>query len=149
MSRTYICEIKPFKMICIKCGNKSDSSLCWKCKPKKPLKKTTLKKVSEKGKIKKEAKKEQFKDDVAFYDYIWHHRLHICEECEYEGKKSWLNEATINNFHHLLFKSKYPEFRYEPKNIVILCQDHHNSVHHGKLSEFIKQKTEQVKQLLL
>jgi 5-methylcytosine-specific restriction endonuclease McrA len=116
-----------------------------KTKKKYYLKRTPIKKVSEKQKIKNELKKEQFKDDVAFYDYIWHHRLHICEHCE-----KWLgNEPLLYYFDHILEKQTYPQFRYEPRNIWLLCFGCHEIKTTGNYTKKMKDKIEQTKKLLL
>lgn len=68
---------------------------------------------------KKEAvmrKQTQFEKDLEFYTWIWKNRDHYCQEC---GAK--LHQFSIDQFHHILGKRKYPYFRHEPKNIVLLC----------------------------
>lgn len=64
------------------------------------------------------------KKDIIFYDVIWKKRPHQCENC---GKK--ISEPSTTNFHHLLEKADYPEYRYEEINIMILDNDCHYQYH--------------------
>lgn len=109
------------------------------------LKKTPLKKknslrpgsgLKKSGKIKPKKKTEeekkdqqaQFERDVLFYvTEIWDKRPHYCECCN-----KWLgNEPNLCFFDHLLPKSKYDFLRYEPDNIMLVCQTHHSSKEAG------------------
>ncbi len=55
---------------------------------------------------------------------IWMKRPHKSEVSgEYLGK-----EAMSTYFHHILPKSKYPEFRLEEENIILLTLDEHSNV---------------------
>lgn len=85
----------------------------------KPLKRTPLKRTG------KKRKKSQYAEDVKFYSKIWSFRPHICYETGiYLGV-----EPRSYMFHHVLEKEKYPEFRHEVWNIVLLGWDAHNQVH--------------------
>lgn len=71
---------------------------------------------AERSRKKREAKGITPEGDEKFYREIWNHNLHFCAECGSEIQKfSW------DNFHHILKKERYPEFRYEEFNIIILC----------------------------
>ena len=82
-----------------------------------------LKKISEKGIIKKGLKKALFQNDAAFYLEIWESRAHVCYET---GKL--LGRMNLCMFHHVLPKQSYPEFRHCAWNIVLLHPDVHNQV---------------------
>lgn len=83
-----------------------------------------LKKVSEKGKVKKVLKKALVQTDMAFYFEIWEKRPHVC----FETGKQLGNRPAITMFHHVLPKQSYPQFRHCEWNIVILHPDVHNQV---------------------
>jgi hypothetical protein len=53
--------------------------------------------------------------DEAFYNYVWKHREHFCQEC---GAKI---NFSVDSFHHILPKAKYPYFRHDERNVVLLC----------------------------
>lgn len=82
-----------------------------------------IRKISEKGKIKKELKKELFQNDAAFYLKIWESRPHVCYET---GKP--LGKMNLCMFHHVLPKQSYEKFRHCEWNIVLLHPDVHNQV---------------------
>lgn len=87
-------------------------------------KRTPLKKVSAKGRIKREEKKELLKEDFEFYKRIWNTRVHVC----YESGSYLGEELNICCFHHVLPKKKYPQYRHEDCNIVLLLPSIHNQV---------------------
>lgn len=66
----------------------------------------------------------QEKDDN-FYLSIWLTRPHFCQ-C---GCNQVIPEMTRNNFHHLLEKDPFPEFRHEDWNIYLVTTDCHNTYH--------------------
>ena len=82
-----------------------------------------LKKISAKGKEKKELKKELVQNDASFYLSIWLHRPHFCYET---GQP--LGKMNLCMFHHILPKQSYPKFRHCEWNIVLLHPDVHNQV---------------------
>lgn len=82
-----------------------------------------LKKISDKGKVRKELKKELFQNDAAFYLKVWESRPHVC----FETKKP-LGKMNLCMFHHVLPKARYPEYRHCDWNIVLLHPDVHNQV---------------------
>lgn len=93
-------------MKCIVCGNSSESEYCFKHKPKKKKSTTTSKK------------------DHAFFKDIWKKRPHKSEVSgRYLG-----GEALSVYFHHILPKNKYPEFRLDEENIILLTIDEHANV---------------------
>lgn len=109
--------------------------------PKKPINK-----VSSKGKIRKEEKKELIEQDFAFYLNIWdnpefEYQNHWCYEC---GKG--LSEPLLTNFHHILYKQTYPQYRHLCSNVCIICSDCHNMTHSNiDKTPKIKLLTEQLK----
>lgn len=75
---------------------------------------------------------------------IWMKRPHKSEVSgEYLG-----SEAMSTYFHHILPKSKYPEFRLDEENIILLTLDEHTNVESdiyrydavNKRREYLKQK---------
>ncbi len=84
-----------------------------------------LRKVSDKGKSRKEDKKKLVEEDKKFYLEIWESREHYCFETgAYLGE-----EPLMTMFHHVLEKSKYPQYRHCEWNIVLLLAEVHNQVH--------------------
>lgn len=62
--------------------------------------------------------------DIEFYTNLWEEREHIC----FETGKLLLSEPLTLYFHHILGKSKYPQYRHEKWNIVLLDPDIHSQV---------------------
>ena len=63
--------------------------------------------------------------DEIFYESIWSCNPHVCENCV----QNLGNEPGTFNFHHILEKAKYPLFRYNTENIMLLCWDCHQEAH--------------------
>lgn len=82
---------------------------------------TPIAKVSDKKKKEQVEEKKVSAMDKEFYLEIWVASPHVCSECQ---KKLGKEPLTLF-FHHLLEKRNYPEFRYTPENIAILCPDCH------------------------
>lgn len=82
-----------------------------------------IKKISEKGKVKKELKKALFQNDAAFYLQVWESRPHVCFETGVP-----LGKMNLCMFHHILPKQSYEKFRHCDWNIVLLHPDVHNQV---------------------
>lgn len=61
--------------------------------------------------------------DSQFYDEVWNEREHVCFET---GRP--LEAINLLLFHHILPKAKYPQYRYEKWNIVLLHPDSHSQV---------------------
>jgi len=125
---------------------------CWSkglCKshaPKKPLKKSfkPINKITERQKEKNVIKKELTIQQFEMFREIYkEHPTKRCYECNCK-----VDGASSVQFHHILFKSTYPQYRLEKWNIVLLCETHHNQVHTditktpkvNALSKEIKQK---------
>lgn len=84
-----------------------------------------IKKITEKGKVKKELKKALYPTDMAFYFGIWDERPHVCYNC---GANLGVRPLTYY-FDHILEKGnpKYEHLRYEKENISLLCWDCHTN----------------------
>lgn len=101
-----------------------------------------IRKISEKGKVKKGLKKELFLNDAAFYLKIWESRPHVCYET---GKQ--LGKMNLCMFHHVLPKQTYPQFRHCEFNIVLLSPEVHNQVEIDiSKCPKVKELTEQLKE---
>lgn len=102
-----------------------------------------IKKVSSKGILRKEQKKTLIGEDKKFYLEIWIERDHVCFETgEYLGE-----EPLMTMFHHVLEKSKYPEYRHDKWNIVLLKPEVHNQVHSNiDKTPKVKELTERLKE---
>lgn len=62
--------------------------------------------------------------DARFFRWIWEHKPHICEEC---GKPLTFYSATYIS--HILSRGAYPEMANDPRNVNILCAEHHDKWH--------------------
>ena len=88
--------------------------------PKEPT--YGMRRVSEKAAKKKEDDKELLAKDKLFYAEVWRNNLHKCENCGCGLGNTW----KPFNFHHLLPKADYPQFRHNPDNIAVLCLTCHS-----------------------
>lgn len=115
---------------CLHCNNKCypwSKGLCKMCFlrgiPYPTLKKTSIKKISEKGKenkIKnKEIKKLMIESFILFYDL---HKTCKCEECDKFISKDSFGPI---NVHHILPKNRYPKYINEHWNFALLCSECH------------------------
>jgi len=89
--------------------------------PKQP-KKYIIPKVSAKKKAKLEIEKQTLQKDKEFYQEVYNASPHKCQNCDCKLPKQPSNFM----FHHLLEKRNYPQFRYTPENIMILCLECHS-----------------------
>lgn len=118
------------KKYCINCANRKN--------PPKPIRK-----VSEKQQVKRVFKIKLLKEDKEFYLSLWYERFgrvegtaekyghtadnsEIMPGCEVCKARLYFQPTTVN-FHHILEKRNYPQFRHEKWNIAILCPDCHSS----------------------
>jgi len=112
-------------------------------KRKTPLKRTPLRKISEKGKAKKLKKKNEKELMWSMFLEIWEERPHYSEiSGTYLG-----NEALTYMFDHALEKETHPQFKYTKENIILCTLEEHHAKtgghplnEHKKLIEQIKQK---------
>lgn len=100
------------------------------------MKRTPLRRVSNKRKGRIEEGKEQRKKDHLFYQEIWEKRPHVC----YESGQPLGEEALTVYFHHVLPKEKYEEYRYKEWNIVLLSFQVHSSIEVGGMDKAPKVK---------
>lgn len=113
------------------------------------LKKSGKIKSKPKTEEEKKAQQEQFERDKAFYLEIWE-SMELPRRC-FETGKFLPQEPLLTMFHHCLYKSKYPEYRYEKWNIVVILPDVHSLTHSDidktpKIKEYtIKLKQEYVR----
>jgi hypothetical protein len=123
-------------------------SLCYFHSKKKLLKKSykPIKKISTKGVIAKEKKKEYTLKQWEFFLEIWNERPHVC----YETGKPIYGEPLSIYFHHCLEKNPYPQFALEKWNIVIVTGETHSQVHSNiDKTPKIKQLTKELKEKYL
>ncbi len=128
------CACKATGVYCAQKARKSDK------KAPKPLKRTAIKPRSEKGKIKALEKKDLVQTDMVFYLQLWDHRPHICYETG-----EIIHKPHNYNFHHVLEKKPYPQYRHREWNIVFVTWMVHDKVHRGidfapkikKLTQFL------------
>lgn len=91
---------------------------------KKPykLKKSPLRKISERGLIKKEEKAEQTKKQFKLFDKLWKEQPHFCRACG-----NYLGEENKSIFwDHLLPKSKFDCYRFTEENLYLVCFNCHS-----------------------
>lgn len=106
-----------------------------------------IKKVSEKGKIKRQEKAALFHEDVEFYLSVWEIKYpHKCYNCDKE-----LSQPLLLYFDHILEKGneKYKHLRYEILNICYLCWVCHTDKSNGILSDKLKALRESTITLLI
>ena len=56
-----------------------------------------------------------------FYRFCWKHLKHVCLEC-----MKPLKEYSATYVSHNLTRGAYPEMAHDPRNVTILCFEHHN-----------------------
>jgi len=103
-----------------------------------------MKKITERGKIKAELKKELLKEDRIFYLKVWKTKPHVCNFCKrYLG----LEPATYH-FDHILEKQTHPEYRHIDENIQLLCLPCHSNKTNGFVPEWFKEFVKTLKKKL-
>ena len=65
-------------------------------------------------------------ENERFYRFCWKIYPHHCEEC-----LKPLNEFSATYVSHILSRGAHPEMAHDPRNINILCFDHHNRWEHA------------------
>jgi hypothetical protein len=114
-------------MKCKTCGKNANSEYCFKCKPRKPL--SSGKGLSSKMSVISSIKAKNVHNDGhnqqkdMFLD-IWKKRPHYSEV----SGKFLGDEPKSTYFHHVLPKSKYPEFSFDQDNIILLTFAEHQMV---------------------
>jgi 5-methylcytosine-specific restriction endonuclease McrA len=106
----------------------------------------TISKVSEKRKKKIAEDRVILDKDEEMRIVIWAASAHVCQNCGVHlGNKfkKW-------NFHHLLPKAKYPQFRHTPEVIILLCLTCHSQAETNiDFAPKIKARTQEAEKLLL
>lgn len=83
-----------------------------------------MRKVSKKGKVKREQKAKDTEVMFRLFQAIWKKRKHYSEI-----SNKWLGDEALSIFfHHILPKSKYPEAFLDEENIILLTFDEHTKV---------------------
>ena len=82
----------------------------------------SIRRTTPKSAKKKREKAKLTQEDFLFYQGIWEEREHI----DFETGEFIPGEALNLYFHHVLPKSKYPEYRHEKWNIVLVTWDTHS-----------------------
>ncbi len=88
----------------------------------KPHKRYTIPKVSKKRQKKLAEQKVTAEKDASFYKEVYAASPHRCQNCDCRLPRTPSNFM----FHHLLEKRNYPQYRYVPENIMILCLTCHS-----------------------
>ena len=65
-----------------------------------------------------------------FFRWVWERKPHICEEC-----MSPLHNYSAVFCSHILTRAAYPEMAHDPRNINILCFEHHSQWENGDKSK--------------
>lgn len=137
------------------CTEKNCTNFIWKqgfCQRHLPFsnkgltKTKRLNKISAQGIIKKIEKTANTKLQFKLFEEIYkEHPTKTCFECN----KS-VNGQSSAQFHHLLFKSQYPEYRLEKWNIVLVCENCHSQAHTNiDKTPKIKEETSKVRQSMI
>lgn len=86
-----------------------------------------------------------FKSQIELFKYCWENQLHFCYVTGEKLDKYINSSLALSMFAHVLSKKKYPEWRLNPNNIVLLTPNYDNlgySIHHlfdnGSLDEIKK-----------
>ncbi len=65
-------------------------------------------------------------ENEKFFKFVWKHRPHYCEEC-----MKPLHHYSAVYCSHILTRGAHPEMAHDPRNINILCFEHHNQWEHA------------------
>jgi hypothetical protein len=87
--------------------------------------KKPIRKISRKGKERREQKSKLSEKDKLFWAAIWEEREHV----DFETNEPIFGEPLTLYFHHILLKSKYPQYRFKKWNIVLVSWDTHTKTH--------------------
>lgn len=116
---------------------------CWKCKPKKYLKKSALRKTSSKF-SKSTSNAPKYPQMKEFFLEIWNERYpHKCFICG----KDLGNTPKTYMFEHALEKGveKYKHLAYNKDNIFYICLEDHDRKSRGFMPDFYKEEIEKLK----
>lgn len=94
---------------------------------------------SKKAKSQKTRKENSEKQWIFFYTLL---QLRS-KESEISGDKLY-GDLNSTWFHHILPKSKYPELRFCPENIIIVTFDEHTEIENGKTFDEVEKRKIQI-----
>lgn len=100
-------------------------------KPKNALKRSPLKRQSDKMKKSIPARKIELQRQWSFFMDIWDNSPHFCRSCS----KPLGDEPRSMYFDHLLPKAQYPDLKFEKDNILLVCWQCHDQRHLGNPTE--------------
>ena len=117
--------------LCKVCGRRAESDYCFQHKPRKAIQ--SKKKLDGNANV---------NDMWNFFLVIWKKRKHISEVSgKYLG-----NEPLSIYFHHILEKAKYPQYAFDPENIVLITWEEHTNLHSDMYCyEEVNQRRNQLK----
>lgn len=109
------------KYLCGICGVAAQSNRCWRHKPKKPIKKSPIRKTS---KPLTEEKKEEKNKMRAFFFWIWENY----PRCSEISNTKFYGEVRSYYYHHLKCKSIHKDIQYSISNIIRVTLDEHSII---------------------
>jgi len=112
------------------------NGLCQAHSPRTPMRKTKLYPNAIAQKQFDAAVESEIQRRNKFFMYIWRDRRHKCEICN----ALLGSEPRSYMFDHLLEKSKYPELKWEPDNICLVCLACHDNKSRGIISDKYREK---------
>ena len=83
-------------------------------------------------KLRREIQRELFgighspEENEKFFRFVWERKPHCCEEC-----MKPLRHYSAVYCSHILTRGAHPEMAHDPRNINILCFEHHNQWEHA------------------
>ena len=86
-------------------------------------------------------------ENERFYRWCWKHSRHVCSEC-----MKPLKSYSATYISHNLTRGAFPEMAHDPRNVTILCYEHHNQYEHSttrnnmRIRLSVEKKNEQLKQ---
>lgn len=89
--------------------------------------------------------KNTMEDNAKFYRWCIEHKPNICEEC---GRP--IRHIGAINVSHILSRGSHPECAHDPRNVNILCAEHHSQWEHSTTRKgmIINAKNERTIELL-
>lgn len=65
-------------------------------------------------------------ENERFYRWCWEHNPHICAECMRP-----LHQFSATYVSHIMTRGAHPEMAHDPRNVNILCFNHHSQWENG------------------
>lgn len=66
-------------------------------------------------------------ENERFYRWCWEHKPHVCEECLRP-----LRHYSAVHISHILTRGAHPDMAHDPRNVNVLCLEHHRAWENGK-----------------